>query len=269
MPKFASTKLFQITAIALLFIGLIFLNPDSILNPMRSLFLSALNPFQKFSYSMSVGLENTKEFISSIGQLKNENEKLRKENQSLLSENAMLGDMKNENAALREQLNLLPRDKYVLTPAFLISQDPNGTGNWLEIDKGSKDGIAVGMPVIVSRGIFIGKIQEVGINSSKVILLTNPKSKINVTTLENGAKGIVSGEYGLGIIFDMVLQTDTINVGDSVITSGIGGEIPRGLYVGTVQEVHQSEDHLFQQAVLTAPLQVSKLQMVFVIKEYK
>ena len=85
-------------------------------------------------------------------------------------------------------------------------------------------------------------------------------------TVESGAKGVAKGEYGLGIIFDMVLQTDSINTGDSVITSGIGGEIPRGLYVGTIQEIHQSDDHLFQQAVLTAPIQFSKLQIVFVIK---
>jgi rod shape-determining protein MreC len=269
MPKFTSTKLFKITVIAIIFIGLIFLNPGSIFYPVRSGFTSALAPFQKFFYSMSVGFDNAKEFIASIGQLKNENEQLRKDNQALLAENVMLGDMKNENTTLREQLDLLPRDKYDLIPAFLISQDPNGTGNWLEIDKGSSDGIAVGMPVIVSKGIFVGRIQEVSEKSSKIILLTNPKSMVNVMTIENSAKGVVRGEYGLGIIFDMVLQTDSINVGDNVITSGVGGEIPRGLFVGTIQEVHQSDDHLFQQAVLTAPLQISKLQMVFVIKNSK
>ena len=148
----------------------------------------------------------------------------------------------------------------------MVSQDPNGTGNWLEIDKGSDDGIAEGMSVIVSKGILVGRIQQVSKNSSKVMLLTNPKSTINIMTVESGAKGVAKGEYGLGIIFDMVLQTDSINMGDSVITSGIGGDIPRGLYVGTIQEIHQSDDHLFQQAVLTAPIQFSKLQMVFVIK---
>jgi len=143
----------------------------------------------------------------------------------------MLSDMKNENANLREQLDLLPRDRFNLAAASVISQDPNGTGNWLGIDKGSADGITVGMPVIVSKSIFVGRIDQVDAKSSQVALLTNPKSTINVMTLENGAKGVARGEYGLGIIFDMVLQTDSINVGDVVVTSGIGGELPRGLYV--------------------------------------
>jgi rod shape-determining protein MreC len=181
----------------------------------------------------------------------------------------MVNDIKNENAFLREQLNLLPRDQYNLVSAFVVSQDPNETGNWLEIDKGSNDGITVGMPVIVSKGILIGRVQQVNSGSSQISLLTNPKSTINIMDVASGAKGVAKGEYGLGIIFDMVLQTDSINVGDSVVTSGVGSEIPRGLYIGTIQEIHQSDDHLFQQAVLTAPLQVSKLQMVFVIKNSK
>jgi rod shape-determining protein MreC len=235
----------------------------------RSGFVLVLSPFQKFFYSLSVDFAGAREFFGSIGRLNQENENLIEKNQQLLAENSMLSDMKNENDDLRQQLNLLPRDRFNLAAASVISQDPNGTGNWLGIDKGSADGLTVGMPVIVSKSILIGRIDRVDAKSSQISLLTNPKSTINVMTLENGAKGVARGEYGLGIIFDMVLQTDSINVGDVVVTSGIGGELPRGLYVGTIQEVHQSEDHLFQQAVLTPPLSVSKLQMLFVIKGNK
>lgn len=151
----------------------------------------------------------------------------------------------------------------------MVSADPNGTGNWIEIDKGSYDGVKEGMPVIVSKGVLIGRVQEIGFKNSKIILLTNPKSMVNVMTLENGTKGVVRGEYGLGIIFDMILQADTIKTGDGVVTSGVGGDIPRGLFVGSVQEIHPSGDHLFQQAVVIAPIQTSKLQMVFVVRDSK
>ena len=257
MQKFTSTKLFKIIAIVIIFTGLVFLNPYKFFNPIRSGFGLALLPFQKVFYSFSIGIENTKDFIGSVGKIKNENEKLIKENQQLLSENAMLNDMKNENTMLREQIDLLPRDRYNLTAAFVVSQDPNGMGNWLEIDKGSDDGITEGMSVIVSKGILIGRIQDISSHKSQVMLLTNPKSTVNVITTGSGAKGVIKGEYGLGIILDMILQTDSINVGDSVVTSGISGEIPRGLYVGTIQEIHQSDDHLFQQAVMASPLQAA------------
>jgi rod shape-determining protein MreC len=269
MQKFTSTKLFKVIIITAVFAGIIFFLPQNIFNPVRSGFTFILVPFQKFFYAMSVDFSNIKDFVGSIGQLKKENEQLRKDNQALLTKNATCGSIENENSTLREQLNMLPRDKYNLIPAFLAGQDPNKTGNWIEIDKGSYDGITAGMPVIVSNGILIGKVEEVNAKNSKVVLLTNSKSIINVMTTENGIKGIIRGEYGLGIILDMVLQTDSINVGDSIVTSGLGGDIPRGLYVGTIQEIHQSDDHLFQQAILSVPVQIPKLQIVFVIKSVK
>ncbi len=256
MQKFISTRLFRVLCIAAIFIGLVFLNPVTIFNPIRSTFVAVLEPFQKFFYSFSMSIENIKEFAGEIGQLKNENENLRKENRELLASIAMYEDIKKENDNLREQINILPREKYDLVAAFLVSRDSSGTENWIEIDKGSDDGVAPGMPVIVSKSIIIGRVYEVGAKNSKIMLLTNPKSTLNVIALEKEAKGIVRGEYGLGVILDMVLQADSINAGDKVVTSGIGGEIPRGLFVGTIQEVRPSEDHLFQQGILIAPIQI-------------
>ncbi|KKQ51135.1 MAG: Cell shape-determining protein MreC [Parcubacteria group bacterium GW2011_GWD2_38_11] len=269
MQQFAKTKLFKVFFVAAIFLLLIFLNPYIFFNPFRSVVGAIFLPFQKVFYSVSIGIESGSEFLGSIGQLKSENEKLFKKNQELVAKNAMLNDMQNENINLRDQLRLLPRDEYDLVAATVVSQDPHSMGNWLEIDRGSNDGIVSGMSVIVSDSILIGRIQEVNAKSSKVMLMTNSKSTVNVMTSQNSTRGVAKGEYGLGIIFDMILQTDTVAVGDDVVTSGIGGEMPRGLYIGSVQEVHASPDHLFQQAVIAAPLSVSKLQTVFVIKKSK
>lgn len=262
-------KIFKVAAVGAILLFLIMTNPAGLTTPFQNFFTLVLSPFQRVFYSLSIGMKSTGEFLGSIGQLKKENEILIKEKNQLLSENALLKDVERENSNLREQLGLLPRDHYDLIAAFVVSQDPNGSGNWLEINKGSADGISKGDSVIVSKGILIGRIQEVGLKTAKVNLLTNPNSTINVTSLKNGTKGVAKGEYGLGIIFDMILQTDSIEVGDEVITSGIGGDIPRGLYVGAVQEVHPSDDHLFQQAVISSPVQASKLDVLFVIKNVK
>ena len=269
MQKIVLTKLFKVFFIAAFFLLLIFLNPAGFFSPFRGVVNAIFLPFQKVFYSLSINIEETRDFFGSIGQLKNENEKLLEDNKILRAENAMLLDMKNENELLRNQINLLPRDKYDLLAASVISQDPNGMGNWLEIDKGSNDGVVSGMSVIVSKGILVGRIQDVGINSSKIMLLTNSKNTISVMTLQNSTKGLVRGEYGLGIILDMALQTDVLTIGDDVVTSGIGGEIPRGLYVGSLREIHASSDHLFQQAVIESPVVFSKLQTVFIVKKSK
>ena len=269
MGKFTSTKLFKVIWIAALFVLLLVVNPVGVMRPVRGIFVGALLPFQKVAYALSLAGENARDFVTSVGQLKQENEDLLRQNQDLLSQNAKLNDLQNENDMLRSQLELLPRQQYDLVSATITSQDPSGLGNWITIDKGSNDGITQGMPVIFSKGILVGRIQDVFADSSSVMLLTNPKSTVNVATTESQAEGVARGEYGLGLILDMVLQTDTINSGDSVVTSGIGGDIPKGLFVGTLQDVHPTDDHLFQQATINMPLQVSKLQIVFVIRSQK
>lgn len=269
MQRFYKTKLFKLLLFLAVFGSLVFLNPVFVTDPIRSGMKVFLFSFQKVFYSVSVDFQNTVDFVSSIGEIKRENEQLIRDKRDLIAENAAFREIENENALLREQLNLLPRAQYELAPAFIISEDPGSSGNWIEIDRGSEDGVVEGMPVIVSKGILVGRVKEVGLKSSRVILLTNPKSAVNVMTLENGSKGVAKGEYGLGIILDMILQTDSIRAGDGVVTSGIGGEIPRGLYVGKIQEVHPSDDHLFQQAVVTSPVQPTKLKIVFIVKGEK
>jgi rod shape-determining protein MreC len=267
MNKFFSLKLFKIILITIVFGLLIFLNPYYIFNPIRSVIFVVASPFEKIAYSLSTKISGIGNFLSSIGQLSAENEKLLKDNQILSIENVKLQNVENENNQLREQLGMLPKNKFELVPASVIGVDTKGIGSWIEIDKGSKDGLSEGMAVIVSKGILIGKVQAVGISTAQIQLITNPKSTINVMTSKNGSMGIVKGEYGLGMILDMVLQSDQLNVGDSLVTSGIGGNLPKGLYVGTLQEVHPSDDHLFQQATVVSPAQISKLQFVFVIKK--
>lgn len=267
MGKFSKTKLFKTSAIVIFFALLAVWNPVRFFDPVRGGFLYVASPVQKAVYSFSAGLGEMRDFLMSIGQLKDENNDLLTQQQLLLSENAQLNDLKRENDDLRNQLGLLPRSAYDLAAASIIGQDPDGLGNWIEIDKGSDDGIRAGMVVVVSKGILVGKIQQVSATTSHVTLLTNPESTINVTTASNDTHGVARGQYGLGIIFDMILQSDTVSAGDEVITSGIGGTVPSGLYVGTVQEVHPSADHLFQQATIKSPLQISKLEFVFVIKK--
>lgn len=269
MQKISHTKFFKVLLIVAFFGTLLIFNPYNFFSPARKAALFVAIPFQKVAYFFSLKTANMREFAFSVGQIKNENEELIRKNLDLVAENAKLKDVQEENVFLREQLNLLPREKFDLLPASIVSQDPHGLGNWLEIDKGTEEGLREGMAVIISKGILLGKLQEVGAHSSKVLLLTNPKSAINGVVAESGSKGIVKGEYGLGIVYDMVLQSDSLKSGDEVLTSGMGSEIPRGLYVGKIQEVHFSDDHLFQQATIVSPVQISQTQFVFVVKGNK
>lgn len=269
MKKLISTKFFHFLLVIIVFGVLVFWNPRSLFSPFSRATAFFLNPFEKGIYALSLKVSSIGESLSSIGKIKKENEALFKNNVELSARVAQLEDQKRENDFLRSQLELLPRGQYELISASVVSQDQGGLGNWIGIDKGSNQGLVKNMPVIISNSILVGKIDEVYGNSAKVMLLSNPKSAVNGVISASEAKGIIRGEYGLGIILDMVMQSDKINIGDDVITSGIGGDTPRGLLIGKVRQVQPSEDHLFQQAIISPAIQTDNLSTVFIIKSNK
>jgi len=267
MPrKYLSSKLIKLIVVLAICGLLIFINPQKIFSPVRNAFFTIGYPFQKVFYLLSEKTFETMGFLNSISNLKQENERLIKENNDLTAQIADLETEKAENATLREQLGLIPKSDYKLEASFVIGQDPQKLGSWIMIDKGQDYGIQPGMSVIVSDGILVGKVSEVYSASAKVDLLTNSDSAINAMDLETDAKGIIKGEYGLGVLMDMVSQTDTLNNGDTVVTSGLGGDTPKGLFVGTIQEIRNSEDKLFQQAIIIPRVKYSDLDVIFVIK---
>lgn len=267
MPqKYLTAKIAKLVAVVIVCACLIFLNPKSFFTPLRSVFLSAILPFQKIIYGASQKIGETTSFFSSISEIKNDNAKLSKENNFLAAEVAKLRQIENENRELREQLELLPRDKFSLIGGFIIGQDPQGSESWVIFDKGEKDGILPGQAVIIDNGILVGKVEEVYASSSKINLLASASSFVNALDMETGAKGIIRGEYGLGLVLDMVTQSDALNVGDTIITSGLGGNVPRGLLVGKIKEIKISDDRLFQKAIVSSRIKYSKLSTVFVIK---
>ncbi|KKR20254.1 MAG: Cell shape-determining protein MreC [Candidatus Moranbacteria bacterium GW2011_GWA2_39_41] len=265
--KYLSPKLIKFIAVSAVCFGLVFLNPKGIFNPVRLVFLEIAYPFQKTSYILGQGIDEFFSFLNSIGLMRTENKKLIRENDLLTAEVVSLHEMKKENESLREQFDLAPRNKFDLEPSFVIGQDSQNLGSWLIVDKGSADGIKSGMAVIVSEGILIGRVEEVYPDSARVILLTDSSSVINASDLETGAKGLLRGTYGLGMIFDMVTQSDVLSEGDTIITSGLGGEVPKGLLIGKIQEIKMSTDKLFQQAIIIPRVKYRKLDVVFVVKK--
>lgn len=245
---------------------LIFLNPKKVFNPLFEIFFKLSLPLQKTFYALNQKASNSLIFWNSLNEIKEENKKLIKENNTLLVEAVNQKELQRENEELRKQLGLIPSQSFNLEASFVVGQNPQKLGSWILIDKGEKAGIRAGMPVIVSRGILIGEVGEVYSDVAKVILLTDSESVINVRDLETEAKGVVKGKFGLGLVLEMVSQDDTLNAGDSIITSGLGGDLPKGLLVGKIQEPKASLDQIFQEATVAAPVKYSNLDVVFVIK---
>ncbi|KKW28898.1 MAG: Cell shape-determining protein MreC [Parcubacteria group bacterium GW2011_GWA2_52_8] len=114
--------------------------------------------------------------------------------------------------------------------------------------------------------IPVGVVAEVAENTSAMDLLTSSKVAINALVVPGGASGLVRGEHGLGLTFDLVSQNEVINPGDELLTSGLGGQFPKDLLIGEVSRITSGESELFQRASVLPATNYRDLNFLFVLK---
>ncbi len=231
----------------------------------RTIFGAIAFPLQNVTAFVGYEIGQTGSFLSSLGTLKRENERLSEENTDLRAENANLADQSRENDLLREELKLAPRDRFDIVSAEVIGRENASSGGEVILNKGTSSGIEKGMAVISGSGVLVGRVVELTPFSSRVLLISDSGSAINVVVGPNEARGIVRGEYGLGLVLDMVLQAETFAAGDEAITSGLGGDLPRGLLIGSVVSTESSPDRLFRRGTIASPIRLDEVRFVSVI----
>lgn len=261
-----SKKIISLIFLAAIFLLLVFLNPKNFFNGIREPIFKIGYFFEKVFQISADKTHSAGSTIFSIGSLKEENEELSRRNAELIAQNVRMKILEEENESLRRQLELFPKSEFKLEHAEVVSRGTQGLSDWVVINKGSDHGIREGMAVVVLNRVMVGKVSEVLSDSSKVKLLTNTSSAVNAVTVDTNAKGIVRGEYGIGMILDMVLETNNLEVGDRVVTSSMS-DVSEGFLIGKVSEVRASKDYLFQQAVITSPVDLSRVKFVSVVIE--
>lgn len=153
--------------------------------------------------------------------------------------------------------------------ATIIGQDTSPVFRSIIIDKGSDDGVLVGMPVESSRGL-VGQVFRTTANSAQIILITDNISSIPARLGTTRATGLVRGG-GLGgaMALDWVKPEAQIQVGEVVFTSGLGGKFPQDMVIGRVVEVERREADLFQRAIVQPAVDFDSLEVVFVITSFR
>jgi rod shape-determining protein MreC len=195
-----------------------------------------------------------------------EDAQLRQELSELRSEVVRLKEMEAQNKQLRQQLRFAEEVQAELLPAEVIAYQPDNYRQFLTIKRGSRDGIKAGQAV-VAEGFLIGRVSEVMPGSAKVFLIINPDFKVNGLAQETRASGTVRGQLGAGLVMDKIPQGEQVKPGDNIVTSGLGGQFPKGLLIGQVEAVDQSENAIFQSAQLATGVKFNKLELVFVVEQ--
>ena len=187
-----------------------------------------------------------------------------------------------ENTQLRELLNFVAANPslhaYVggdvigqssLIEGDVVGEDPNPYISFLVINRGDREGLKVGMPVVAGGGRLVGRVAEVYPRWSKVQLLIDPGSRVNGVVQVSRATGLAAGQPDGSLFLEQVPQSELVDVGDTVVTSGRGGLMPKGLIIGQVSDIEKLDIDLYQRALLRPAVDFGRLEVVLILIDFE
>lgn len=173
-------------------------------------------------------------------------------------------ELRKENERLRELLQFKKEFPWKAIPARVIGRDLAPWRRTIVIDKGTRDGVRKRMAVVCSQGL-VGRVVEAGPLSARVILLLDPESR--VSTLLQGSRdlGVAEGQGATWLRMTHLDREATVQVGDRVVTSGLGGVYPKGIPIGVIEMVGTEKEGLELFASVRPFVDFSKLEEVLCI----
>ena len=205
-----------------------------------------------------------KDNAASHGQLVEENRALRNK---LLIANARLTRLQTaalDNAQLRELLNVAERSGLDVQLAPILDIDLDPVRQRLVLAAGSRDGVHLGQAVIDAGGLMGQVIATTGSNAT-VLLLTDPDHAVPVTVARNGVRLIVYGRGDTLELRDIPLSAG-VEVGDEIVTSGLGGRFPAGFPVGKITALRPDDTHAFLVGELKPAAQLDRGRDVLLLR---
>lgn len=199
-----------------------------------------------------------------LGVSRSQLEELRQQNEVLRARVAELEEARLENERLNALLDIATTSDLKGLGAHVIGRPTNSWEGVITIDRGSRAGIESGMPVITAQGL-LGQTTDVGPASSKVRLISDQRSGVAALVQRSRAEGIVRGSIDGKVTMDFVSIETTLQAGDVIITSGMGGVYPKGLVIGEVAKVSADRNQLYQEIDVLPAVSLRSIEEVIVL----
>jgi rod shape-determining protein MreC len=169
-------------------------------------------------------------------------------------------------SALLDFARAYPEYKY--TGASVIGRDPSPFVKYIQINRGSNDGLRRGMPVVTQQGL-VGRVSQITASAALVQLITDPGIVINVQLEPEGVEGVLAGSITGDVGLDFIPQESDVKPGDLVLTSGLGGNFPPNILIGQLTSVRSQDFDLFQSASVQPVVDFEQLEIVLVITNFQ
>jgi rod shape-determining protein MreC len=194
-----------------------------------------------------------------------ENVRLRDEIAKLRIATLQVDETADENRRLRHVLSLQERLPLTTLASEIIAREWGGWVRSLTIGRGRQDDVRRLQAVITTHGLA-GRVVEVRQATAIVQVLTDPASTVGAHVVGARTAGIVEGQARGGIRFKFMARDGAgLKIGDLVVTSGVGGLVPRGIPIGRIQAIDDRGSALFHFAALAPAVDLSHLEEVLLV----
>ena len=270
--KKKSNKSFLITTIALLATIGIASQTEGLSGAGSSLANTIFKPVEGFTYSLSSEIMDQVERTVGSKETRAEVMRLESENRSLVMENARLMSIINKEDFLKNEAKTIENSPNEFIKAKVVNSDVTSLTSNFTIDKGKKDGIKKNDIILQAIGDskyytgLVGKVTEVYQSTARVETINNQANDVSFINTRSGDYGVIdkfTSRTMQGYMLDV--ESEAKN-SDILMTSGLGGVYPYGIYIGTISNVSMSQDTLRKNITVDSPVDFSHIYRVLVLK---
>lgn len=249
--------------------GIITLSITGLLSPVEGVIATPLNAVSGAFSQLSVSLNQAVDDLNNMGRLRDRvaelEEQLARQQVELIQLREVASDYNRLTGLLAYTSNI---DNQEFVTADVIAVDQSSIARSIIINRGTRDGVAVGMPVTTDLGL-VGRIIQVSSNAAQVQLINDENSSVSARLQTTRAEGSIIGQASGVLRMTFIDLDEDIVENDLVVTSGLGGNFPPDLVIGQVTSIRQFEFELFQEAEVRSLVDFDTLEFVLVITSFQ
>lgn len=233
------------------------------IDPLGKGLLALVGPLQKVVSGSLLELVRVKERYIALVNVEKEKEKLLAELAAARQELVRLEEARIANERLRKLLAFRETLGHEVLVAGIVGREASAWFRAFTVDKGEADGVRKGMAVFAAEGV-VGQIAATARHTSRVLLLCDRNSGVEVLVQRTRVRGVVGGFWEGGCELRYVGRNEDIRKDDLLITSGLDGIFPKGMVVGRVGSITRGKGGLFLKATVVPGVDFDRLEEVLI-----
>lgn len=269
MRSWRSNRLLFLFVSLFFCVGLMLLSQTGLLAPVENFIATPLNAVTGIVNNLALRLTTG---VNDLAELQRARDRIAELEEALAQFQSEIVELREIQSDYQRLAELLDYTTTAINREFVaadvIGTDTSRLRRTIVINRGARDGLRVGMPVVTAQGL-VGRILNVSANASRVLLITDRESNVSARLQSTRVEGTVRGQLSGNLLMTLIPIGQPVTVGDVAITSGLGGNFPADLVVGVVTSSRQFEFELYQEAQVTSLINFDTLEFVLVMTSFE